>query len=62
MRMMQIGKIKKNTLKEKTSFLVDQPLSGGKGNGNLLQCSCVENPRDGGAWWAAISGVAQSRT
>ena len=34
----------------------------GEGNGNLLQCSCLENPRDGGAWWAAICGVAQSRT
>ena len=34
----------------------------GKGNGNLLQCSCLENPRDGGAWWAAICGVAQSWT
>ena len=32
------------------------------GNGNPLQCSCLENPRDGGAWWAAVSGVAQSRT
>ena len=32
------------------------------GNGNPLQCSCLENPRDGGAWWAAISGVTQSRT
>ena len=32
------------------------------GNGNPLQCSCLENLRDGGAWWAAISGVAQSRT
>ena len=32
----------------------------GEGNSNLLQCSCLENPRDGGAWWAAISGVAQS--
>ena len=31
-------------------------------NGNPLQCSCLENPRDGGAWWAAASGVAQSRT
>ena len=31
-------------------------------NGNPLQCSCLENPRDGRAWWAAISGVAQSRT
>ena len=34
----------------------------GEGKGNPLQCSCLENPRDGGAWWAAISGVAQSRT
>ena len=34
----------------------------GEGNGNLLQCSCLENPRDGGAWWAAIYGVSQSRT
>jgi len=43
----------------------------GEGNGNPLQysvtsfslkCSCLENPRDGGAWWAAVSGVTQSRT
>ena len=34
----------------------------GGGNGNPLQCSCLENPRDGGAWWAAVYGVAQSRT
>ena len=34
----------------------------GKGNGNPLHYSCLENPRDGGAWWAAIYGVAQSRT
>ena len=34
----------------------------GEGNGNPLQGSCLENSRDGGAWWAAISGVAQSRT
>ena len=34
----------------------------GEGTGNPLQCSCLENPRDGGAWWAAVSGVAQSRT
>ena len=34
----------------------------GEGNGNPLQCSCLENPRDGGALWAAICGVAQSRT
>ena len=34
----------------------------GEGNGNPLQCSCLENPRDGGAWWAAMYGVAQSWT
>ena len=34
----------------------------GEGNGNLLQYSCLENPRDGGAWWAAVYGVAQSQT
>ena len=34
----------------------------GEGNGNPLQCSCLENPRDGGAWWVAVYGVAQSRT
>ena len=34
----------------------------GEGNGNPLQCSCLENPRDRGAWWAAVYGVEQSRT
>ena len=34
----------------------------GEGNGSPLQCSCLENPRDGGAWWAAIYGVSQSQT
>ena len=34
----------------------------GEGNGNPLQCSCLENPRDEGAWWAAVYGVAQSWT
>ena len=33
----------------------------GEGNGNPLQCSCLENPMDGGAWWAAVRGVTQSR-
>ena len=32
----------------------------GEGNGTPLQCSCLENPRDGGAWWAAVYGVQQS--
>ena len=34
----------------------------GEGSGNPLQCSCLENPRDGGAWWAAVYGVSRSRT
>ena len=34
----------------------------GEGNGNPLQCSCLENPREGGAWWAAVFGAAQSWT
>ena len=34
----------------------------GEGKGNPLQCSCLENPMDGEAWWAAVHGVAQSRT
>ena len=34
----------------------------GEGDGNPLQCSCLENPRDRGAWWAAVYGIAQSRT
>ena len=34
----------------------------GEGNGNPLQCSCLENARDGGAWWAAVYGVAESDT
>ena len=34
----------------------------GEGNGNPLQCPCLEDPRDGGAWWAAVYGVAESDT
>ena len=41
------------------SVLVKIP---GEGDGTPLQCSCLENPRDGGAWWAAVYGVAQSQT
>ena len=36
--------------------------SSGEGNGNPLQYSCLENPMDGGAWWAAVHGVTKSRT
>ena len=42
--------------------LSDPLLMFGEGNGNPLQCSCLENPRDGGAWRAAVYGVAQSLT
>ena len=34
----------------------------GEGNGNPLQYACLENPRDGGAWWAAVTGVTESDT
>ena len=44
------------------SLIPELGRSPGEGNGNPLQCSCLENPRDGGAWWAAVYGVAQSRT
>ena len=37
-------------------------ISKGEGNGTPLQCSCLENPMGGGAWWAAVHGVAKSRT
>ena len=46
---------------EQLHFHFSLPFTG-EGNGNPLQCSCLENPRDGGAWWAAVSGVAQSWT
>ena len=36
--------------------------SRGEGNGNPLQCSCLENPMDGGAWWTAVHGVTKSLT
>ena len=47
---------------KKTLYQRDQGRSPGEGNGNPLQCSCLENPRDGGAWWAAVCGVTQSWT
>ena len=47
-------------LRDITFFLSIVPF--GEGNGNPLQCSCLENPMDRGAWWAAVYGVAQSRT
>ena len=43
-------------------FLPYPGVPSGEGNGTPLQCSCLENPRDRGAWWAAVYGVAQSWT
>ena len=47
---------KDQNLQFKVQFLL------GEGNGNPLQHSCLENPMDGGAWWATVHGVARSRT
>ena len=44
------------------AYLTYMQITSGEGNGNPLQYSCLENPRDGGAWWAAIYVVAQSQT
>ena len=52
---------KESEMTERLHFHFSLPCTG-EGNGNPLQCSCLENPRDGRAWWAAIYGVAQSRT
>ena len=54
--------IKKQTNKIRTYLDQSRQKCIGGGNGNPLQCSCLENPRDGGAWWAAVYGVAQSQT
>ena len=59
-RLQSMGSLKSDTT-ERLHF--DFSLSCiGEGNGNPLQCSCLENPRDRGAWWAAVYGVAESRT
>ena len=54
---------------QKSKIMVSSPIISwqidgetGEGNGNPLQCSCLENPRDSGASWAAVYGVAQSQT
>ena len=46
----------------KVDFYRGPEASIGEGNGNPLQCSCLENPRDGGAWWAAVYRSPESRT
>ena len=55
--------LEQRVLKSNGYALLTTPrLCFGEGNGNSLQCSCLENPSDRGAWWATIYGVAQSRT
>ena len=57
------GVAKSQTRLSDFTFIFHFPLSCiGEDNGNPLQCSCLENSRGGGAWWAAIYGVAQSQT
>ena len=50
--------VQTRSVKQKSTFLEGMSE---EGNGTPLQCSCLENPMDGGAWWAAVYGVAQSR-
>ena len=59
-RLQSMGSLESDTM-ERLHFYFSLSCIG-EGNGNPLQCSCLENPRDGGAWLAAISGVAQSQT
>ena len=48
------------TTEIKMVIIITSPSCIGEGNGNPLQYSCLKNPRDGGAWWAAVYGVTQS--
>ena len=54
-------KVEKSDATEQLQFHFSLSCIGG-GNGNPLHCSCLENPKDGGAWWPAVYGVAQSQT
>ena len=67
MKVLVLGSIFQFQNLEQTTVVIlkifpDANTLSGEGNGNPLQCSCPEKPRDGEAWWAAISGVAQSQT
>ena len=59
-RLQSMGSLESDTT-EQHHFHFSLPYIG-EGNGNTLQCSCLENLRDGRAWWAAVYGVAQSQT
>ena len=59
----QIGKVHQGCILSPCLFnFYAEYIMIGEGNGNPLQCSCLENPRDSGAWWVAVNGVAQSQT
>ena len=61
--MTRMNLLTKQSHKQKKKKKLQLPKGKGeKGNGYPLQCSCLENPRDRGAWWAAVYGVAQSQT
>ena len=51
-----------NNLQHNLVVIMSASILSGEGNGNPLQCSCLENPRDSRAWWAAVYGVTQSQT
>ena len=59
-RLQSMGSQSQTRLSDFTFFLSIVPF--GEGHGNPLQCSCLENPMDRGAWWASVYGVAKSRT
>ena len=59
-RLQSMGSQSRTGLSDFTFFLSLVPFGGG--NGNQLQCFCLENPTEGGAWWAAVYGVAKSQT
>ena len=58
-RLWFMGSLRDTT--ERFHFHFSLSHTGGE-NGNPLQCFCLENPRDGGAWWAAVYGITRSRT
>jgi len=61
-KLLKLSHVSKQRFLKKQQVFKGSSLQSGEGNGNPLQCSCLENSRDGGAWWTAVSGVAQSRT
>ena len=70
MMVQRMGSVQSRSLQEEIASsksetgdsLIETYLQGREGNGTPLQHSCLENPMDGGAWWAAVHGVAKSRT